>query len=174
MDSALGKGVLLKMKKIKQSLAVKKTAAMLLMLSLMLVMFTGCGKKAVTTADFKALATEKGLSCTDALDQFAPYAFVKEVTIAAPSDLSYQIEFYVLSDESYAQSFFETSKINFDMNKSEVYTDSSKSGKGYARYSLNSGGRYMFVEYIGNTMLYVNTEDSNQSTVDAFIKELKY
>lgn len=171
MNSTLRKGVLLKMKK---SLFVTKSAAMFLMLAMMLAMFTGCGKKAVTTDDFKALAGEKGLSCTDALEQFVAYAYIKEVTIAAPSDLSYQIEFYVLSDESYAQSFFENNQINFDMNKGEVYTDSSKSGKGYARYSLNSNGRYMFVEYIGNTVLYVNTDESNQSTVDAFIKELKY
>ena len=164
----------MKMKMMKKSLFLTKSAAVLLLLSLMLTMFTGCGKKAVTTDDFKALATEKGLSCTDVLEQFVAYAFIKEATIAAPSDLSYQIEFYVLSDESYAQSFFQTSQTNFDMNKSEGYTDFSKSGKGYARYSLNSGGRYMFVEYIGNTMLYVNTDDSNQSAVDAFIKELKY
>lgn len=153
---------------------VTKTAAMLLMLSLMLAMFTGCNKKSVTTDDFKALATEKGLACTDALEQFAAYDFVKEVTIAVPSDSSYQIEFYVLSDSSYAKSFFETSQINFDMNKGQTYSDTSKDGGNYARYSLNSNGRYMFVEYIDNTMLYVNTEESNQSTIEAFIKELKY
>lgn len=158
----------------KKSLFMTKSAAVLLLLSFMLSMLTGCGKKAVATDDFKTLAAEKGLSCTDALEQFAAYSFIKEVTIAAPSDLSYQIEFYVLSDSSNAKSFFETSKINFDMNKGEVYTDTSKDGSGYAMYTLNSNGRYMFVEYVENTMLYVNTDQSNRSAVEAFIKDLKY
>lgn len=159
----------------KKSVVFTKSAAMLLLLSIVLTMFTGCGKKkAVTTDEFKALAVEQGLSCIDAVEQFVDYDYVKEVTIAVPSDVSYQIEFYVLSDSSYAQSFFSTSKDNFDMYKSESSTEISKNGSNNASYSLNASGRYMFVEYIDNTMLYVNTDEASQSAVEAFIKELKY
>ncbi len=153
---------------------VVKSAAMLLMMSLILAMFTGCDKESVTTDEFKTLASEKGLACTDAVEQFAAYDFIKEVTIAVPSDSSYQIEFYVLSDSSNAKSFFETNRTNFDMNKGKDFIDDSKDGGNYGRYWLNSNGKYMFVEYIDNTVLYVNTEESNQSTIEAFVKELKY
>lgn len=156
----------------KKSILVKKSAVVILMLSLMLLILTGCDKKSVTTDEFKTLASENGLTCVDAIEQFASYDFIKEATIAVPSDSSYQIEFYVLSDSSYAKSFFETNKTNFVKGETDI--DSLKEGGNYSRYSLNSSGKYMFVEYINNTVIYVNTDESNQEAIDTFIKDLKY
>lgn len=139
-----------------------------------MLLFTGCSKTSVTTEDFKALATEKGLVIEDAIDQFASYDYIKEATIAAPKDVSYQIEFYVLSDSSYAQAFFESNKVKFELNKSDGFLEASSSGENYASYSLTSGGKYMFVERIDTTVVYVNTDEEKKDTIDEFLKDLKY
>ncbi|MBQ1555776.1 MAG: hypothetical protein IIZ68_10030, partial [Clostridia bacterium] len=73
----------------KRTAILTRSAAMLLLLSMMLTVLTGCVKKTpVTTADFMAKAGESGLQCVDVKEQFADYDFIQEATIAAASDLS--------------------------------------------------------------------------------------
>ncbi|MBQ1411631.1 MAG: hypothetical protein IIY93_00390 [Clostridia bacterium] len=169
----------------KRTAILTRSAAMLLLLSMMLTVLTGCVKKTpVTTADFMAKAGESGLQCVDVKEQFADYDFIQEATIAAASDLSYQLEFYVFTDSSQARSsqarssqarsFYTNNRTNFDMNKGNVYTDTSKEGANYARYALNAGDRYMFVAYVENTVLYVDTDKTHKDDVNAIIDALKY
>ena len=162
----------------KRTAILTRSAAMLLLLSMMLTVLTGCVKKTpVTTADFMAKAGESGLQCVDVKEQFADYDFIQEATIAAASDLSYQLEFYVFTDSSHssqARSFYTNNRTNFDMNKGNVYTDTSKEGANYARYALNAGDRYMFVAYVENTVLYVDTDKTHKDDVNAIIDALKY
>ena len=159
----------------KKTTILTRSAAMLLLLSMMLTVLTGCIKKTpVTTADFMAKAGESGLQCVDVKEQFADYDFIQEATIAAASDLSYQLEFYVFTDSSQARSFYTNNRTNFDMNKGNVYMDTSKEGANYARYALNAGDRYMFVAYVENTVLYVDTDKTHKDDVNAIIDALKY
>ena len=158
----------------KKSTIFTRTSVLLLLIAMVTLALTGCTKTAVTTADVKALAETKGFIVEDAVSQFSAYDYIKEVTIVAPQSLDYQIEFYVLSDAAYAQSFFEKNKANFEMNKSGTYTDSSSSGKNYAVYKLNANGKYMFLERVDNTVVYVDTEKQNKEAVEAFMKELNY
>ncbi|MBQ4396348.1 MAG: hypothetical protein II828_02375 [Clostridia bacterium] len=159
----------------KRTAILTRSAAMLLLLSMMLTVLTGCVKKTpVTTADFMAKAGESGLQCVDVKEQFADYDFIQEATIAAASDLSYQLEFYVFTNSSQACSFYTNNRTIFDMNKGNVYTDTSKEGANYARYALNAGDRYMFVAYVKNTVLYVDTDKTHKDDVNAIIDALKY
>ena len=158
----------------KKTTILTKASALLIVTVMFTLVLTGCTKTAVTTADFTALAQTKGYIVEDASSQFSAYDYIKEVTIVAPQSLDYQIEFYVLSDAAYAQSFFENNKTNFEMNKSGTYSDSSSSGKNYAVYKLNANDKYMFLERVDNTVVYVNTEKENKEAVEAFVKELKY
>lgn len=155
---------------------VSRAGVVLLLLSLMTVMFTGCKmqKDAITAEKFKSLAAEKGLQCEDATAQFAAYDFVQEVTLALSSDASYQIEFYVFSETENAQSFFATNQANFEAAKGNPYTSGSFNGKNYATYSLTSNGKYQFVEYVGNTAVYVDTDKANKSTIEEFVKAMGY
>lgn len=158
----------------KKTTILTKASALLIVMTMLTLMLTGCTKTPVTTADFTALAQTKDFIVEDASSQFSDYDYIKEVTIVAPKSLDYQIEFYVLSDAAHAQSFFENNKTNFEMNKGNAYTDSSSSGKNYAVYKLNSNGKYMFLERVDNTVVYVDTDKKNQEAVEAFMKELKY
>lgn len=160
----------------KKSTLFIRTTVLFLLMAFVTIMFTGCetSKTAVTAADFKSVATEKGLQYSDATAQFSNYDFVEEVTIAHPEDISYQIEFYVFSDTSNAQSFFAENKGDFEAVKSNSYSESSKSGENYSSYKLTSDGKYMFVEYVENTAVFVNEDNENKSAIEEFIKALKY
>ena len=159
----------------KKTAIFTRSIAMLFVFSLMLTALTGCGsKKAVTTDTVQSLAAEKGLQCVDVKQQFADYDFITEATVIAPDDFSYQMEFYTFSDSSQAQSFYANNKSNFEMNKGSVYTDSSLSGKNYARFTLNTNGKYMFIAYVDNTVFYVDVDQAYKSTVEEFIKAIDY
>lgn len=155
---------------------VSRAAVLLLLLSLMTAMFTGCKikKEAITAADFKSLAAEKGLQCEDATAQFAGYDFVQEVTLALPSDESYQIEFYVFDDTENAKSFFANNQAIFEESKSNPSSNTSFSGPNNAKYGLTSDGKYRFVEYVDNTAVYVDTDKANKSTIEEFVKAMGY
>ena len=139
-------------------------------------LLTGCNKKeVVSTVDFEALATQKGYIVQDGTDYFASYDYVKLATLAAPQDKSFQIEFYELNDEAVAMSFYDTNKNNFIMMKSSNADEVTKNGKNFDLYQLEMYGRFMMIERVDNTVIYVNsTEASNRTVIESFLKELKY
>lgn len=153
---------------------ITKAAVVLVVMSMLTVLLTGCSKTAVTSEDFKTLANSKGWLVEDVSSQFEAYDYIKEATITAPQTMEYQIEFYVLSDSAYAASFFANNKSTFEMSKTGNYTDSSASGKNYEVFSLNVDGQYKFIERVDNTVVYVDTAAENKEAIQAFLKELKY
>ena len=158
----------------KKHTALARTSALLVVLSLLTVMLTGCSKTAVTTAQFTELAKSKNFIVEDAADQFAAYDEIKEVTITAPQSLEYQIEFYVLASEANAKSFFTNNQKNFEMNKSGQFKTSSINGKNYNIFKLEANNKFMMLERVDNTVIYVNTASKDKKAVEEFIKELKY
>lgn len=159
------------MKNIKKILSVSSLAVVLAMVMLML---TGCTKTSSTTDAFKTLAEESGLTTADATAQFAEYDFVKEVTLAIAEDNSYQFEFYVLSDDANAKTFFEENKSIFEQSITGNHTQSSVSGNNFAKYSATTDDSFMFLEYIDNTVLYIDVDISYKSEAEKFIKGLDY
>ncbi len=151
-----------------------KISIITFMLVSMIILFTGCGKSATTTDKFKSIATKNDMEVVDIIQQFERYDYVKEATIVAPKDHSYQIEFYVLSDASYAKSFFNANKAKFEMSKNDTFSENSESGKNFSKYTLTSNEKYMFLEQIDSTVLYIDVDYSNKDAVDKFIKAIKY
>lgn len=74
-------------------------------------------KDSMTASEFKNLMQEKGFVVSDATSQFSKYDYVEQVYVAAPSDYSYKIEFYELSDVEYATSFYNNNKSIFESSK---------------------------------------------------------
>lgn len=159
------------MKKFKSS---ARFSIAVFVIAAMMLCFTGCSKTAVTSESFKAIASEKGMTIVDAIDQFAGYDYIKEVTLAVSADNSYQIEFYVLSDASQAQSFFEGNKLKFEQSKGDSFVESSGSGKNYSSYTLTSNNKYKFIEQVDATVIYVDVSNENKNAVEEFIKDMKY
>lgn len=145
----------------------------ILLVSIMLL-FSGCSKTAAASDSFKAVAAEMSMETADVIQQFAAYDYVKEAIIAAPADHKYQIEFFVLSDASYAKSFFDANKAKFELSKGSSFSEKSSNGKNYVSYTLTAGDRYMFLEQVDSTVVYVDVEEAYADSVKEFLKELKY
>lgn len=159
---------------VKKVKIMTKASAIIVVLSAVLLLFTGCSKTAATGDSFKALAEENGMITVDAKSQFENYDYILEAIIAAPKDNTYQIEFYVLSDSSFAGSFFENNKTKFEQSKGSNYSYGSSNGQNYSSYSLTAGERYMFVEQVDNTVIYVDVDKFYKDEVSDFVKALKY
>lgn len=159
---------------VKKAKIMTKASTIIVALAAVLLLFTGCSKTAATSDTFKSLAEESGMVTVDAKSQFAAYDYILEAVIAAPEDNTYQIEFYVLSDSSFANSFFENNQAKFEQSKGSNYSESSSSGQNYSSYSLTAGERYMFVEQVDNTVIYIDVDKSYKDEVSDFVKALKY
>jgi hypothetical protein len=95
--------------------------------------------------------------------------------VTAPESIAFKLEFYVLSDESSARSFYANNKANLEANKGNADSNVSLSGKNYESFSMTTDGKYMFIERVDTTVLYVGPTDSaNKAEIEAFVKELKY
>lgn len=131
-------------------------------------------KTSITSSDFYSIMTQKGYSVQDASSQFLDYNYVKQVYIATTKDYSYQIEFYELLNDSYATSFFNSSKSIFASSKGNASAETSVGLKNYSEYTLSSNGKYMLVSRIDNTVVYVNVDNKYKDTVKTVLNELGY
>lgn len=139
-----------------------------------LTTLTGCGNKTVkSTNDFKSVAEKHSYRVADVTSQFASYGYISEATVAQSSD-GWQVEFYVLSDNGTATSMFNTNKSLFEQEKGSAATETSLNNKNSSSYSLTSGGYYMHLCRVDNTLLYAKVSDSYKDDVKAFIKEFGY
>lgn len=131
-------------------------------------------KESMTASEFKNLMQEKGFVVSDATSQFSEYGYVEQVYVAAPSGYAYKIEFYELSNEDYAISFYNNNKSIFESSKGNASGETSVSMKNYSKYTLSTGGKYKVVSRIDNTVVYLNVDSSHKDTVKDLLKELGY
>jgi uncharacterized lipoprotein YehR (DUF1307 family) len=142
----------------------------------MLLMFalTGCGSKtAIANDEFISKVESYSLTTTDVTSQYSSYDYVKSATVAQSSS-GWQIEFYILADKNSATSMFNTNQSTFESYKGSVSSESSVSIGNYATYTLTSGGYYMHLCRVDNTLLYVRVNDTYKDTVKDIIKDLGY
>ncbi|MBE5820792.1 MAG: hypothetical protein E7310_08360 [Clostridiales bacterium] len=131
-------------------------------------------KESMTASEFKTLMEGKGFVVSDATSQFSQYDYVEQVYVAAPSDYSYKIEFYELSDVEYATMFYNNNKSIFESSKGNASGETSVSMKNYSKYSLSTGGKFKVVSRIDNTVVYLNVDSNNKDTVKDLLDELGY
>ena len=154
------------MKRVKQLL-------MGLMCFVVLFTLTGCGNKtAITSDDFKSKMESSGYTVQEATNQMSDYDYIKQVYIAISSDSTYQIEFYELSDNDYASSFFNNNKKTFEDSKSSGSTETSVSVDNNEKYTLTTNGKFKVVSRIDNTVIYLNVDDNYKSSVKDVLKNL--
>ncbi len=153
-----------------------KAACLLAAVALTASLLTACGSKdPVSTVDFEATAAQKGYIVQDGTDYFKDYDYIKLVTLAAPQDKAFQIEFYELNSEDTAKSFYNSNKNNFVMMKGEDSIDKSDSGSNFDLYKLEVYGKFMMIERVQNTVVYVpSTDSTNKTSIESFLNELKY
>ena len=100
------------------------------------------------------------------------YGIFKKALVAKKKD--YQIEFFVLNTETDAKDMFKDNKKKFESSKSGTYAQSNISLLNYSMYTLESGGYYMYISRIDNTVLYTKVNSKYKDDVKLFIKKIGY
>ena len=153
---------------------MKRKILTIILFGCMALSLVGCGnKEAVSTEDFISIAESKDCEIADASAQYEEYSYVENVTIAAHEE-GWQVEFYTLSEDSYATSMFNTNKEIFESYKGNKSVESTTNIGNDATYSLTSDGYYMYLSKVDNTLLYVRVNEDYKDTVKTIIEELEY
>lgn len=157
---------------------IKRILAFVLIVALIPALLTSCKKTPSDTEAFKKLSNAKGYVIYDVTEQYINAPQIKEATIAAPSDKSFQIEFYIITDLDSAKELFKAQSEVMESTKGDSWSGNVSNGKNYAKRTLTTGGKYMVLSYIENTMLYVpptpTDNEDNLKAIDAFIDEFHY
>lgn len=155
----------------------------LIKISLLLVVIglfvTGCGKKdSLTADDFKAkIEKEEKYLITDATSQFAGIKgskYIKKVYIASDKEYKYQVEFYEFSSNDNAINFYEHNKELFEQEKKGKSTYTESNMFNYNKYTLKTNGKYNVLSRIDNTVAYVNGDIKYKKDIDSILKLIKY
>ncbi len=157
---------------------MKKTLKILLVITICLTSLfclAGCGKKktAKTADEFYTIMTEKKYVIKDSKSQYLSHNEIIRSYVAAPSDLSYQIEFLELDSDSSAKNMFASNQRIFqDTSSTKVETNVSISN--YSKYTLEADGKYKVISRIDKTLVYVDADIKYKDDVNKLLDELGY
>jgi len=149
----------------------------LLTIACVCVMFvlTGCAEKTALTADeFKNLAEGEGYTVIDSTSKVEQSDRIKKVYVAVNSGLTYQIEFWELSDVDIGVIFYNTNKENFENSKGSVNAETTINLGNYSKYTLSTNGKYKVIARVENTAIYANVDEEYKEEVKDFIEQLGY
>lgn len=154
---------------------MKKKILYVLTLMVVTLTLTGCGnKKAITIDEYKDIMSTNSFVLNNAKNRISVNSNIKDIYIAANPKDNYQIEFYVLESVDTAKTFFSENKTRFskEVGKNKIETKSKKGNS--EKYTVTSLGQYRLVSRIENTVIYLDTRESNKKKVDEILKELGY
>lgn len=148
----------------------------LFILSLLALLFTGCGsKKPLSAQDFAKIMKEEGYVIIDGLKKMEPISKekIKSSSLAIAKDKSHQIEFYELMDEDIAKKMFDTNKAIFEKQSStKSQEETTKSNHSY--YKQKSNGKIFVVSKTDDTLVYAIVNNSQEEHLNKIIKKLGY
>ncbi len=140
---------------------------------IMLFIITGCGnKKAISTDTFKTNAEGEGFTVTDVQAQYSSYGYINQATVAAKD--GYQIEFFVLSDSTYAKSMFDTNKAILENINGNNKTKTEINMSNYNKYTVSTSTNYGYLSRIDNTLIFINASNDKKDDIKKFVKKLGY
>ena len=117
--------------------------------------------------------TEKKFVIKDSKSQYLSHNEIIRSYVAAPSDLSYQIEFLELDSDSSAKNMFASNQRIFqDTSSTKVETNVSISN--YSKYTLEVNGKYKVISRIDKTLVYVDADIKYKDDVNKLLDELGY
>lgn len=165
-----------------------KKSSIMIFVSIILIFFVGIfaivgfvfvglnkTKEPLDTEGFKQFFETNGYMTLDSTAQFSEYDFVNAVTVAVESNSNYQIEFFEFNDEASALASYNQNKSNFEAEKSDnVSSSSSISFKNGEKYTQTSNGKYQVTSRIGNTLIYLDIDETYKDTVKALLDEIGY
>ncbi len=129
----------------------------------------------ITDAEsFRSAMQEKGYIVMDAKNQFANYSKIEKVYIAANESYTYQIEFYQISEDAYATSFYNNNKSKFEALKTENSVETNNDLDNNSKYTLTTDDKYKVVSKVNNNIIYLDVKLEYKDTVLKVLEELGY
>ena len=157
---------------------MKKTLRALLIITICLTSLfclSGCGKKKTpkTADEFYNIMIEKKFVIKDSKSEYSSHNEIIRSYVAAPSDLSYQIEFLELDSDSSAKNMFASNQRIFQDTSSNKI-ESSVSASNYDKYTIEVDGKYKVISRIDKTLVYVDSSIQYKDNVNKLLEELGY
>ena len=137
--------------------------------------FTGCGKKkdTISAEEFYSMMEERNFVIKDSKSEYSSHNEILQSYVAAPPDLSFQIEFLVLESDSSAKNMFASNQRIFQSASNEKL-ENSVSVANYEKYTLESNWKYKVISRIDNTLVYVDAELQYKPDVNNLLGEIGY
>lgn len=129
-------------------------------------------KERITAEEFYNTMQGKGYIVVDATEQYAEYDYIKKVYIATPSDYSYKIEFYELTDNNLSLQFYNNNKSLIENSQNSTRVDLN--GVNSNKFAIKSNGRYSTISRIDNTNIFVNEKTEYEEEIKQILQELGY
>ena len=150
------------------------SAALLLLAAMTLSAFAGCAssKTAITAADFKAKAEAAGLTVEDMSDTYTDKIFTGS-QMAVSTD-GWKVVFFTIDTEENAKAYYGTMKEFCVSQKTGAGTAQTTDRDTWGSYSQTNGGMFMYVGWIGSTMVYASVEEAHKAAVQEFVSGLGY
>lgn len=152
-----------------------RSLSICLLLGLCLFM-TGCGEDKVRTAisldTFDSVATNKGFTIVDDLDEYENVSYILDSKLATYDDI--EIEMIEYSDSDSASKVQEGHIESFDLLKSTGAYAKKEKGSNYYSYALVSNNRYMISTRVDNTLIFCKVMLEDKELVEEILNELGY
>lgn len=151
-----------------------------LFLSLLLLpcvfMLSGCfTQKSITADQFKNIMEKNGYEVIESTDQYKEIMKVKKSYIALYKDRKFQFELIEFDTIEEAIKIYEINKQKFEEKKSNVANMYiNLDGKNFSKYRCISGGKYMALTRVNNTLMYVDVNQEYEKEVNKAIKKFGY
>lgn len=137
-----------------------------------IISLTGCAeKKPVSVDEFQNVMSNAGFTMTDVTGQ-ASTDSITAIRLAMKD--TYQIEFYIFTENKFAASAFMQNKSIFEGYKNGVSSEISKNIGNYDYYSLVSGGDCYILARVDNTLLYTVADAAYKKEITGLLEQLGY
>ena len=153
----------------------RKVISLAIIFIIVLIALTGCeSKKAISVEEFDKVLKEQDCIVEENLEYYDKFIDITNGSKARFSD-KWEIDFYVLSGDKDAELMFEK-----DKNMLEVYKKGSAEIEiettmpSYSMYQIVANERFGYVCKVGNTVLFVDTFETNKDEIKAIIDKLGY
>lgn len=152
-----------------------KKLSFIIILLLIPLTFVSCLKKtAITSVDFTTEAKANDFTVTDITDTANNPAILE--AYSASDNENYQIEFYVLSDETTSKDIFLINKTKLE-DDAEEFNSISKGELNilnYNKYNLSSETNYSTIIRVDNTFIFCSADVKYKDDIKNFISDLGY
>ena len=129
-----------------------------------------CEKKtAITTEEFIAKAEKLNYEITEGTKESG----IKESKVAISSE-GYSVYFYVMESKKEAIQMFEEKKMEAENKKGNMTNETSINVSNYSAYTVSSGGRYIHICRVDNTLFFTEVKETEKESVKQLIKEIDY